>query len=99
MSKKVFWTTNLSTTTKNKRDIKIHKKNKFKASKGQKFQKLQIEKRFKEVKEWIEQGYSYKYLATKYGVSWKTVQTWVSIYKRDGDIDISKKGGYLLLCL
>ena len=61
------------------------------ASKGQKFMKVPLETRLKIVNEKLE-GKSYDYLAKKYGVNSKTIVTWVSIYKRDHGLDISKKG-------
>jgi transposase len=62
------------------------------ATKGQKFKKVLLEQRLAAVKEKIEQGKSYNYLGEKYGVSWQTIATWVRIYKRDGGLDIRKKG-------
>lgn len=62
------------------------------ASKGQKFKKVSLETRHKVVQERIEQGKSYSYLGSKYGVSENTIKTWVSIFKRDGGLDIQKKG-------
>ena len=62
------------------------------AKKGQKFKKVSVEQRLAAVKEKIEEGKSYSYLAEKYGVSKYTVASWVRIYKRDGGLDIQKKG-------
>lgn len=62
------------------------------ATKGQKFIKIPTEKKLEAVMEKIQKGSSYRYLGEKYGVSKKTVETWVQIYKRDGGLDISKKG-------
>jgi transposase-like protein len=62
------------------------------ASKGQKFKKVPLELKLKAVKERMEMGKSFKYLGDKYGVSRKTVFTWVGIYKRAGGLDIRKKG-------
>jgi len=62
------------------------------ASKGQKFKKVPLETRLTAVKEKIEKGMSYTYLASKYNVSWQIIATWVRIYKRDGGLDISKQG-------
>jgi len=62
------------------------------ASKGQKFKKVPLETRLEAVKERIETGKSYDYLEKKYGVSKKTVAVWIRIFKRDGGLDISKKG-------
>jgi len=62
------------------------------ASKGQKFKKVSLELRLRAVEEHLEKGMSLAYLGEKYGVSRHTVRTWVSIYRRDGSLDISKKG-------
>ena len=62
------------------------------AKKGQTFQKIPFEDRLKAVKARIEGGQSYQYIAKIYGVSMKTVQSWVRIYQRDGGLDIQKKG-------
>ncbi len=62
------------------------------AKKGQTFQKIPLEDRLKAVKAHIEERQSYQYIAKIYGVSMKTVQSWVRIYQRDGGLDIQKKG-------
>ena len=62
------------------------------AKKGQKFKKVLIEQRLAAVKEKLEEGKSYNYLGEKYGVSKRTVETWVRIYKRDGGLDLKQKG-------
>ena len=62
------------------------------AKKGQKQNKKPIEIRLAAVHEKINEGKSYTYLAEKYGVSWKTVESWVRIYRRDGSLDVRKKG-------
>ncbi len=62
------------------------------ASKGQKFKKIPLELRLEAVKEYLDGRMSYRYLGEKYGVSKKTVQSWVNIYNRDSGLDISKKG-------
>jgi len=62
------------------------------AKKGQTFQKIPLEDRLKAVKAYIEKGKTVPYLAKKYGVSKDTVRTWVRIYRRDGGLDIQKKG-------
>ena len=54
--------------------------------------KKSLEVRLAAVHEKINEGKSYTDLAKKYGVSWKTVETWVRIYKRDGTLDLQKKG-------
>jgi transposase-like protein len=53
------------------------------AKKGQTFKKVILEERLSAVKECIEEGKIYSYVANKYGVSRGTVSTWVRIYKRD----------------
>jgi len=62
------------------------------AKKGQKFKKVALELRLEAIKERIEDGKTFPYLAEKYQVSVATVKTWVRIYKRDGGLDIKKKG-------
>jgi transposase len=62
------------------------------AKKGQKFIKVPLESRLAAVKEHLDKGKSYRYLGQKYGVSKKTVEGWVKIYKRDGGLDLQKKG-------
>ncbi len=62
------------------------------ARKGQKFKKYDIDLRLQIVHEKINEMRSYKYLARKYGMSWKTIETWVRIFKRDGALDVRKKG-------
>ena len=62
------------------------------ASKGQKFKKVPIEIKFEALKERIESGKSYRYIAKKYDVSYETVRTWARIYKRDGGLEVRKKG-------
>ncbi|MDY0139109.1 MAG: helix-turn-helix domain-containing protein [Candidatus Izemoplasmatales bacterium] len=62
------------------------------ASKGQKFKKVPLEERLNAVKEKIQEGKSYTYLAQKYEVSWNTVESWVRTYRRDEGLDIRAKG-------
>ena len=62
------------------------------ASKGQKFQKVPLETRLHIVKLHLNDGKSTYSLARQYRVSHKTVETWVRIYKRDGGLDIRRKG-------
>lgn len=64
----------------------------FMAKKGQKFKKIPLEQRLKAVKEHIDEGKSYTFLGTKYGVSWNTVVSWVRIYKKNDGLDLKKKG-------
>lgn len=54
--------------------------------------KKTLEVRLAAVHEKLNEGKSYSYLAKKYGVSRKTVETWVRIYRRDGSLDVRKKG-------
>lgn len=62
------------------------------AKKGQRFKKVDYSTRTKAVFEHIQNGIPYTILGEKYGVSWNTVATWVRIYKRDGNLDVRKKG-------
>jgi len=62
------------------------------AKKGQKYQKRSYEERMEIVREYLEEGKSGIYLSKKYGVSRHTIHTWATIYKRDGGLDIQKKG-------
>lgn len=62
------------------------------ARKGQKFEKYSKELRLKVVHEKLNEGRTYKYLATKYGMSSKTIETWVRIFRRDGSLDVKPKG-------
>lgn len=62
------------------------------AKKGQKFKKIPLEDRLNAVKAFIDEGKSYRTVAQEYGVSQGTVKTWVGIYRKDGGLDIRKKG-------
>jgi transposase len=62
------------------------------ATKGQVFKKVSQEIKLSAVNEKINGGKTYKFIAEKYGVSWKTVETWVRIFRRDGSLDVKKKG-------
>ena len=62
------------------------------ASKGQKFKKVPLEDRIKILRERINEGKSQYFLAKKYGISRKTIQSWERIYKRDGGLELKKKG-------
>lgn len=62
------------------------------ASKGQTFQKVPLETKLHIVKLYLNEGKAYSYLARQYGVSKKTIETWVRIYKRDGGLDVRRKG-------
>lgn len=62
------------------------------ASKGQRFEKYPLDLRLKIVKEKIEVGKSYSYLSHFYNINVKTIVTWVHIYRRDGGLDVRRKG-------
>jgi transposase-like protein len=62
------------------------------AKKGQKFRKVPLELRLSAVNEHLVEKRTYTYLGKKYGVSTGTVSTWVRIYRRDGGLDLKKKG-------
>ena len=62
------------------------------AKKGQKFEKYSIELRLKIVNEKINEGRTYRYLSEKYEVNSKSIETWVRIFRRDGSLDIAKRG-------
>lgn len=62
------------------------------ASKGQKFKKIPLAIKLEALRERMELGRSYPYIAKKYGVSSETVRTWARIYKRDGGLEVSQKG-------
>lgn len=62
------------------------------ARKGQKFEKFSKEIRLKVVHEKINEGKSYSYLSKKYGMNSKTIETWVRIFRRDGSLDVKKRG-------
>ena len=61
------------------------------AKKGQKFRSYDTE--FKEmVYAEYKKGYSARYLGEKYGVSHKTIETWVLKYRMDGTFEPRQKG-------
>ena len=62
------------------------------AKKGQKFEKYSKELRLRIVHEKLNEGRTYKYLSEKYGMSSKTIETWVYIFRRDGSLDVKRKG-------
>lgn len=62
------------------------------AKKGQKFEKYSKDLRLQIVHEKINEGKSYSYLADKYGMSSKTIESWVRIFRRDGSLDVKKRG-------
>ena len=62
------------------------------ARKGQEFNSYTSEFRYKVVMERIKEGKSYRYLGEKYGISKKTVETWVRKYKKQGNLLEQKRG-------
>ena len=62
------------------------------ARKGQKFNSYTSEFRYKVVMERIKEGKSYRFLGKKYGISNKTVETWVRKYKKQGNLLERKRG-------
>lgn len=62
------------------------------ASNGQKFKTYSNEERYQITMEYIDGKGSYKYLANKYDLSWKTIETWVRKYRLKGTTILSKKG-------
>lgn len=64
------------------------------ASKGQKFKSFSDEVRTEIVEKYMSGNYSYVKLAKEYGISWKTVETFVRKFKQTG-ITIKEKKGRL----
>lgn len=62
------------------------------AKKGQVFKKYDLEFKKSIVKEHKETGAGAYSLSTKYGVNKDTIQTWIRIDKRDGDLGKRKRG-------
>ena len=62
------------------------------ASKGQKFRRYTDEERTEIVGKYLSGKYSYTNLANEYGMSWKTVQTMVTKYKKTGTTLSIQKG-------
>ena len=62
------------------------------ATKGQK--QTKYEQSFKEqiIKERLERGTSYRYLAKKHGVPKGTIETWLYQYRQKGSMDTGKRG-------
>ena len=54
------------------------------AKKGQKFRKYTNEEREKITQEVIERKETLRSAGEKYDISWKTIGTWVSRYKKEG---------------
>lgn len=61
------------------------------ARKGQKRKQYDKEFKLKVIKEQVDEGKSSRYLAKKYNVSFKTIDTWVYQYKHGNRFD--KKRG------
>jgi transposase-like protein len=62
------------------------------AKKGQVFQKVPLETKLHIMKLYFEEGRSAHTLAREYEVSVKTIGTWIRIYKRDGGLEVQRKG-------
>ena len=63
------------------------------ASKGQKFKKYSPEFKEKILKEYFDGIYGYETLAKKYGVSWKTIETWVRKTRHSIDVKVDHRPG------
>ena len=63
------------------------------ASKGQKFKKYSTEFKEKILKEYFDGNYGYESLANKYGISWKTLETWVRKTRKGIDITVNRRKG------
>ena len=63
------------------------------ASKGQKFKKYPSELKNKILKEYLDGDYGYETLAKKYGISWKTLETWVRKTRKGIDITVNHQKG------
>jgi len=62
------------------------------AKKGQKFNKYDLEFKKRIVNEHKDSGIGANGLALKYALNSNTVQTWIRIDKRDGNLGVSKRG-------
>ena len=62
------------------------------ASKGQKFNKYTSELRTDIVSQHINENKSYGYLANVYGISPKTIETWVRSYKQGNSLMSDNRG-------
>lgn len=62
------------------------------ASKNQKFKSYSENERNIITMEYINGKGSYKYLADKYDLSWKTVETWVRKYRQKGTTQLLTQG-------
>lgn len=61
------------------------------ASKGQKFNKYDLEFKYQVLEEY-KKGYSSQYLAKKYNVPANTIKTWKRIQNNRGALGVAKKG-------
>lgn len=62
------------------------------ASKNQKFNSYTLEFKYKIIEEKIKTGASYKELSKKYNVPEGSIITWIHTIKRDGALEIKKRG-------
>lgn len=62
------------------------------AKKGQKQNQYTDSERELITMEYIDGKGSYHYLENKYNISWKTIETWVRKYRKNGSIGLLKKG-------
>ena len=62
------------------------------AKKGQKFQKHSNEIRSEIIEKYMSRHYSYVSLANEYGISWKTIESFIRKYKQTGLTIKSKRG-------
>ena len=63
------------------------------ASKGQKFNKYDVEFRMKVVHEYLNGEGSTKSLSKKYNISNKTIETWIYKYRDTGTLETKSKSG------
>ena len=61
------------------------------ARKGQKFKKYDLDFKLRIIKE-KQTGASFSELSKTYDISKKTIETWMSILKRDGSLDVAQRG-------
>jgi len=62
------------------------------AKKGQVFQKVPLETKLYILKLYFEEGRSTNTLDREFEVAGKTIGTWIQIYKRDGGLDVQRRG-------
>jgi len=63
----------------------------FMAKQGQQFKKYDLDFKKKVLQEYLK-GYSSPYLAKKYNIPQKTIESWKKIQSKHGDLDVAKKG-------